>query len=111
MSKEVVPDEPCDPRVEIVGDLKGKIEQVKLLNPDLMDSSLFPQMHTYIFWEMDPNGAGDIQFVPKEGFINLFNSTIMNLRDLPVFGTTGEMARCTTFLIRRVHDISIWLDK
>jgi hypothetical protein len=42
MTKEVVPDEPCDPWVEIVGDLKGKVEHVKILNLDLTDSALFP---------------------------------------------------------------------
>jgi hypothetical protein len=52
-----------------------------------------------------------MQFMPKPEFINLFNSTIMNLRDLPVFGTTGEVARCTKFLISRVHDRSLWLDR
>ena len=35
----------------------------------------------------------------------------MNLRDLPVFGTTGEIACLTKFLISKVHDISLWLDK
>jgi len=35
----------------------------------------------------------------------------MNLRDLQVFGNTGEIAWCTKFLISRVHDISVWLDK
>jgi hypothetical protein len=94
-----------------VGDLKGKVEHVKLLDLDLTDSALFPQMHTDVFWEMAPDGIGGMQFVPKEDFINLFNSTIMNLRDLPVFGTTGEVARCTKFLISRVHDRSLWLDK
>jgi hypothetical protein len=49
--------------------------------------------------------------VSNPKFINLFNSTIMNLRDLPVFGTTGEVARCTKFLISRVHDRSLWLDR
>jgi hypothetical protein len=111
MSKEAVPDEPYDPRVEIVGDLKGKVEHVKLLDLDLTDSTLFPQMHTDVFWEMAPDGIRGMQFVPKSDFINLFNSTIMNLRDLPVFGTTGEVARCTKFLISRVHDRSLWLDK
>jgi hypothetical protein len=52
MTKEEVPDEPTDPRVEIVGDLKGKVEQVKLLDLDLTDSALFPQMHTYVFWDI-----------------------------------------------------------
>jgi hypothetical protein len=52
-----------------------------------------------------------MHFIPKKEFINLFNSTIMNLRDLPVFGTTDEIARCMKFLISRVHDRSLWLDK
>jgi hypothetical protein len=42
MSKEAVPDDPYDPRVEIVGDIKGKVENVKLLDLDLTDSVLFP---------------------------------------------------------------------
>jgi hypothetical protein len=32
MSKEVVLEEPCDPRVEVVGDIKGKVENVKILD-------------------------------------------------------------------------------
>jgi hypothetical protein len=35
VSKEAVPDELCDPWVEVVGHLKGKVEQVKLLDLDL----------------------------------------------------------------------------
>jgi hypothetical protein len=54
MTKEAVPDELCDPRVEIIGDLKGKIEHVKLLDLDLTDSALFPQMHPDVFWELAP---------------------------------------------------------
>jgi hypothetical protein len=37
ISKDVVPNEPCDPWFEIVGDLKGNIDQVKLLDLDLID--------------------------------------------------------------------------
>jgi hypothetical protein len=111
MMKEAVPDDPYDPRVKIVGDLKGKVEHVKLLDLDLMDSTLIPQMHPNIFWEIALDGTGDMQFVPKKEFINLFNSTIMNLRDLPVFGTTGVIAHCMKFLTSRVHDRSLWLDK
>jgi hypothetical protein len=92
MSKDAVPDEPCDPRVEVVGDLKGKVEQVKLLDLDLTDPVLFPQMNIDVFWSIAPDELGGMQFVPKPEFINLFNSTIMNLRDLPVFGTTGDVA-------------------
>jgi len=52
-----------------------------------------------------------MQFVSKLKFINLFNSNIMNLRDLPVFGTTREVMRCTNFVISRVHEKSLWLDR
>ena len=47
----------------------------------------------------------------KTIFINLFNSTIMNLRYLPVFDTTSEVVWCTKFLINRVHNIILWLDR
>jgi hypothetical protein len=49
MMKEEVPDEIFDPQVEIIGDLKGKVEHVKLLDLDLTDSTLFPQMHPDVF--------------------------------------------------------------
>jgi hypothetical protein len=49
MSKDAVPDEPYDPRVEVVGDLKGKVEQVKLLDLDLTNPVLFPQMNIDVF--------------------------------------------------------------
>jgi hypothetical protein len=107
MSKEAVPDEPCDPGIEVVGNLKGKVEHVKLLELDLTDLVLFPQMHTDVFWEMAPDGIEGMQFMPKLEFVNLFSSTIVNLRDLPVFDTTGEVVRCTKFLISRVHDRSL----
>jgi hypothetical protein len=52
MSKEVVLDETCDPRFEVMGDLKRKVEYVKILDLDLIDLVLFPQMHIDVFWEM-----------------------------------------------------------
>jgi hypothetical protein len=64
MSKEVVLDKPYDPQVEVVGDLKGKVEHVKLLDLDLTYLVLFPQMHTNVFWEMDLDGFGGMQFMP-----------------------------------------------
>ena len=42
VSKDAVSDEPCDPWVTIMGDLKGKDEQVKLLDLDLTKQVLFP---------------------------------------------------------------------
>lgn len=41
ISKDAVLDDPCDPQVEVVGDLKGKVEQVNILNLDLTNQVLF----------------------------------------------------------------------
>jgi hypothetical protein len=68
-------------------------------------------MNINVLWSVSVDEFGGIQFMPKLKSIDLFNSTIMNLRDLPVFDTTREVVRCTKFLINRVHDKSLWLDR
>jgi hypothetical protein len=35
----------------------------------------------------------------------------MNLYDLLVFGTIGDVAWCTKFLISRVHNNTLWLNQ
>jgi hypothetical protein len=42
ISKDAMSDEPYDPWVEIMGNLKGKAEKVKILNLDLKDHVMFP---------------------------------------------------------------------
>jgi hypothetical protein len=56
--KEVIPDESYDPRIKIFGDVKGKAEQVKLMDIDMMDQVLFPQMNIVVFWDMVPRYNG-----------------------------------------------------
>jgi hypothetical protein len=65
MSKDMVLDDPYDPQVKVVGDLKGKVEHVKLLDLDLTDLVLFPHMNIDVFLEMAPNELGGMQFMPK----------------------------------------------
>jgi hypothetical protein len=43
-----------------MGDLKGKVEQVKLLDLDLTGQVLFPQMNIDVFWSIPPNELGGI---------------------------------------------------
>jgi hypothetical protein len=47
--KEAIPDEPYDPRIDIFRDVKGKTDQLKLMDLDLMDQVLFPQMNIVMF--------------------------------------------------------------
>jgi hypothetical protein len=53
ISKEVFPDDPCEPWVEIVGDLKGKVEQVNLFDLGLTYQILFPQMNINVLWYLN----------------------------------------------------------
>jgi hypothetical protein len=61
MSKDEVLDEPCEPQVEVVGDLKRKVEQVNLLYLDLTDKVIFPQMNIDIFWSISLDMLGGMQ--------------------------------------------------
>jgi hypothetical protein len=61
--KEAIPDESCDPWVEIMDDVKGKVEQVKLLDLDLTDQVLFPQMNISVLWDLSLDAMGGMQFV------------------------------------------------
>jgi hypothetical protein len=45
-------------------------------------------MNIDVFCEMESGPTGEVQFILKDEFLNLFHSMIMNLRDLPVFRTT-----------------------
>jgi hypothetical protein len=58
VSKDAVLDDLCDPQVEIMGDLKGKFEQVKLLNLNLIDQVLFPQMSIDLLWSVALDDLG-----------------------------------------------------
>ena len=66
-------------------------------------------MNIDVFWSITLDELKGIQFMPKLEFINQFNSTIMNLKDLLVFDTTGDVVQCNKFLINRVHDKSLSL--
>jgi hypothetical protein len=68
-------------------------------------------MNIDFFWSIAPDALGGMQFVPKPEFINLFKATIMNLMDLPVFKTTDKVAQFTKFIINRVHEKIMWLDR
>jgi hypothetical protein len=90
--EEAVLDDPYDPRIEVLDDVKGKSKKKRLLDLDLTKMTLFPQMNIDVFCEMDYGSTEEVQFILKEEFMNLFHSTIMNLWDLLVLGTTGEVS-------------------
>jgi len=53
----------------------------------------------------------ELEWKWKLSYMPLHESNLMNLCDVPVFLTTGEVARYTKFLINRVHIGTLWMDK
>jgi hypothetical protein len=41
-----------------MGDVKGKAEQEKILDLDLTDQVLFPQMNISVFWDLVADSMG-----------------------------------------------------
>jgi len=54
---------------------------------------------------------GDFQWKWKQSFFPLHNIMLMNFRELLVFDTTGKVAKCTKFMISRVHNSTLWMEK
>jgi len=44
-------DEVVDLRVEVIGDLKGKVENILLINHDFDDDNVFIEMHVCVYKE------------------------------------------------------------
>jgi hypothetical protein len=89
--KEEVADEPYDPRIEVLSDVKGKSKKTKILELDLTYTTLFPQMYIDVFYEMESGLNGEVQCLLKYEFLNLFHLKTMHLWNLPVFETIGEV--------------------
>lgn len=80
--KPAVPADVHDPRVDILGDLQGKVEQARLVDIYFSDSDLFPQMRVDSYMDYSPLPTGELALQRKSSYLPLRESTLMNLREL-----------------------------
>jgi hypothetical protein len=73
--------------------------------------SVSMQMDLHTFMDCSALPTDEMQWEWKPSYIPLQNSTLMNLYDLSMFGTIGDVARCTKFLISHMHNSTLWLDQ
>jgi hypothetical protein len=64
-----------------------------------------------MYMDYFPLPFGELELQWKTSYVSLRESNLMNLWELPFFGTTGEIAQCTKFLISHKHNSSPWLDR
>ena len=77
-----------------------KVNHTKEVNCDFSDGDMYPDMSPKCYMHYVPFDNGDIEEVWNLRFKPLQNSILMNLRDLTIFDTIGEVIKCTHFLSR-----------
>ena len=102
-----VPEPALDRRIHRVESLVGKYDNAPCMDANLSDPAEFPNLHWQIFMEHHYTPGSSSNSRMREEFRGLQQSTLMNLRSLPVFGTTGPVLQCTRSLLSRVQNGSL----
>jgi hypothetical protein len=80
------------------------------VDTNFTDASQYPSMEIHTFQDCTTLPDGSFQWKWKQSFLPLCDNMLMNL-GLTVFDTTSEVTKCTKFLINRVHNDTLWLEK
>ena len=100
-----------DDRVTKTESLVGKYDNATLIDSDLIDWFDFPCFKNNVYMEDYTTTVGNHASQPKPDYRGLKHSTLLNLRDLQVFGTTGVAMQCTKLLLSRIQGGSLWLGR
>ena len=106
-----VMEQEIESRIQKMESLVGKYDSATLIDTNLTDSFEFPALKRQVYIENYATAAGQPTTRVLPEFRGIQQSTILNLRNLPVFGITGVAMQCTKFLLSRVQNDSLWLGK
>lgn len=104
-----VVDPELNERIQKMESLVGKYDNVPLIDTDFIDSYQFPAMKRQFYIENYTTKGGEEEARLNLEFEGIQRSTILNLRNLLVFGTIGAVMQCTKFLLSRLQNGSLWL--
>lgn len=91
-----------DSRIQKMESLIRKYDSVTLIDVDVMDSFEFPTLKREVYIENYTTKAGRAAARVLPEFRGIQQSSIMNLRNLPVFGITSTAMQCSKFLLSRI---------
>ena len=100
-----------DSRIHKTESLVGKYDSAALIDANLSNAAEFPSLQRQAYMEHYCTTAGNPASHLLPEFRGLQTSSLINLRNLPVFGTTGPVLQCTRFLINRIQNGSLWLTR
>lgn len=67
-SKEALVEEFVDPRVEVIGNTHGEVEQTRIINNDLADGDLFPDFKPSEYMDKIPLENGEFASIWKQEY-------------------------------------------
>lgn len=89
-------------RIHKMESLIGKYDSAALIDADLTDSFEFPVLKHQVYMESYTTEAKQATTRIFPEFRGIQQSSILHLRNLPVFGTIGVAMQCTKFLLSRI---------
>ena len=107
----VVVEQELDSRIQKMESLVRKYDSTALIDADLIDSFEFPVLKRQVYMESYTTEARRATTKVLPEFRGIQQSSIMNLRNLPVFGMTGAAMQCTKLFLSRIQNNSLWLGK
>lgn len=107
----MVVEQEIDRKIQNMESLVDKYDSATLIDTDLTDSFEFPALKRQVYIENYATEAGQAaaRFMPE--FRGIQQSTILNLRNLPVFRITGATMQCKKILLSRIQNGSLWMGK
>ena len=98
-----------DTRIHKTKSLVGKYDNAALIDANLSNAAEFPSLQRQTYMENYCTTAENPASRLLPEYRGLQTSSLMNLRNLPVFGTIGPVLQCTRFLLSRIQNGSLWL--
>ena len=91
-----------DTRIHKTESLVGKYDNAALIDPNLSNAAEFPSLQRQAYMEQYCTSAGNPASHLLPEFRGLQTSSLMHVRNISVFGTTGPVLQCTRFLLSRI---------
>jgi hypothetical protein len=97
----------------IVDDMLVKVPKIRYVDHDVRDAAKFPELakENYLINTGEVGPLGKPILEPAQWITRFYNSSIMNLLDIPHFGRDKNVGLCVKQLVSCVHGGILWMER
>jgi hypothetical protein len=93
-------------------EMVGGVDGLKYSNHDVSDVIKFLDLGAQSYLESRGEGPSCAPLLePAQWIMGLYNTCIMKLLDIPLFGRVKHINKCVKHLLARVHGGILWMDR